>query len=230
MVLLVSLLPAERAEEGAIRGVEGGAGEEVGAAFEREAQRLLAAPAGDGGVLAGEQDVGHADAAELLGAGVLRMLEEPRREGVGGGDVLDGGDQRLGFHHHALPAAVGCVVHLKVAAARIVAELVERDLEGAALAGAAQDAGRERGAEHLGKEREDVDAHGVQSRRPGGGSITTRRPARSIARTTSATTGIRCSRSAVRTTQTSLAPVASVATSVPSCSPPAVSTRKPTTS
>src|SRR5438094_633627 len=205
MVLLVSLLPAERAEEGAIRGVVGGAEQEQPPLAGGPSRTLVA----DRGGLRREEDA-------------------PGR--VGGGEMLDGGDQRLGFQHHALPAAVGCVVHLKVAAARIVAELVERDLEGAPLAGAAQDAGRERGAEHLGKEREDVDAHGVQSRRPGGGSITTRRPARSIARTTSATTGIRCSRSAVRTTQTSLAPVASVATSVPSCSPPAVSTRKPTTS
>src|SRR5581483_2373469 len=40
-------------------------------------QRLLAAPFGDGRVVAAEQDVGHRHAAELAGARVLRVLQPP---------------------------------------------------------------------------------------------------------------------------------------------------------
>src|SRR4051794_27817494 len=38
---------------------------------------LLAAPPGDGRVVAAEQDVGHRHAAEFAGAGVLRVFQPP---------------------------------------------------------------------------------------------------------------------------------------------------------
>src|SRR5262245_47065827 len=74
--------PPERAEEGAIGVVERGVREEVRPRRERRAQRLLPAPARDRGVVAGEEDVRDAQPAELLGARVLRVLEEPAAERV----------------------------------------------------------------------------------------------------------------------------------------------------
>ena len=55
------------------------AGEEVGAPLERAAQRLRPPPAGDPGVVAAQQHLGHRVAAELGRPGVLRVLEAGRR-------------------------------------------------------------------------------------------------------------------------------------------------------
>ena len=82
------------------------------------------------------------------------------------GDVLDRRHQRLGLHHHALATAVGHVVHLQVATAGVVAQLVQRHLQHAELARPLERTDGERPAEHLGEERDDVDVQ-RQSSRPG---------------------------------------------------------------
>ncbi len=61
-------------------------------------------------------------------------------------------------------AAVGGVVDLEVPAGRVVAQLVQADLDHAALARAAQHTGGERRGEHLREEGEDVETHGRVTR------------------------------------------------------------------
>jgi len=61
-------------------------------------------------------------------------------------------------------------------------------------------------------------------------SITTRRPSRSISRTTSSMIGIKCSRPSPRTTQTSFRPVENVSSMVPSARPSVVTMANPCSS
>ncbi len=79
------------------RGLLGfGAGEEVGAPGLGALQGLLAAPLGDFGVVAGEQDLGDLHAAEVLRTRVLRVLQQAGAEGIVLGGVLvaeDAGEQ-----------------------------------------------------------------------------------------------------------------------------------------
>src|SRR5689334_24707705 len=77
-----TFVPAEAAQERAIGVVEGRRREEVGTARQRRRERLLAPPSRDRGVIAGEQHVGNARAAELGRPRVLRTLEDAGRERV----------------------------------------------------------------------------------------------------------------------------------------------------
>jgi len=83
-----------------------------------------------------------------------------RSHRVGG---LDGGEQRLGLHHHAGAAAEGRVVHRAVDVGGLVARIVEAEVEQRLLLGLAEQA---LGAERLdqpGEDGEHVDAHGLQA-------------------------------------------------------------------
>ena len=67
--------------------------DQVAAALDRAPQRRGPPPGRDGGVVAAAQYLGDLPAAEVRGTGVLRVLEEPRREAL----VLG----RLGVADHA---------------------------------------------------------------------------------------------------------------------------------
>ena len=76
---------------------------------------------------------------------------------------LDSATHGLGLQHHARAAAVGIVVHHRVAAGRVVAELVDVQREQFRGAGAPQDASVKGPDEHLREKRDDVDS---QAHRP----------------------------------------------------------------
>ena len=84
----------------------------------------------------------------------------------GGRDRVERFDDRLGLHHHAAAAAVRGVVGRAVAVVGVLAEVDQRHLQQPGVARALRDAGREGRREELGKDRDDVDAHG-QSSSPG---------------------------------------------------------------
>src|SRR5262249_13349422 len=134
-----------------------------------------------------------------------------------------------GHHHHALPAAVRHVVHLEVTPRGMVAELVQRHVEDTQLARPLEGPHGERSAEQLGEEGDDVRAQ-RQSSSPGSGPLRTRGASWSMPRTTSATTGIRCSRVPARPSHTSWMPFAITPAIVPTTAPSTVSTVKPSTS
>ena len=70
----------------------GGRGEEVGAAVSGSLEPLVAAPAVDGLMVAGEEDVGDGEAVPHAGSGVVRVVEEWAVVVVAGGEgVLVGG-------------------------------------------------------------------------------------------------------------------------------------------
>src|SRR5262245_55585899 len=77
--------PAERAQERPIDVVERRRREQIRTTLERHAERLLAPPPGDRGVIAREQHVRHARAPELRRPRVLRTLEQTAHERVVGG-------------------------------------------------------------------------------------------------------------------------------------------------
>ncbi len=67
----------EASKEGAVGTAEVGGGEEVGTVAEGFFEGSLAAPAANGGVVALGEDLGHGEAAEFGGAGVVGVVEEP---------------------------------------------------------------------------------------------------------------------------------------------------------
>ena len=70
------LFPLDTLEDAAVIGGECGVVEEVGAVEPGLAEGLLAPPAADGGVVAAGEDIGHLDAAEDGGAGVVGIVEQ----------------------------------------------------------------------------------------------------------------------------------------------------------
>src|SRR5262245_13438028 len=76
------MAPAETREELPVLGAERHTGEEIGPAGERHLERLLPAPARDGGMVTAEENVRDSHAAKVLRARVLRMLEQTVGEGI----------------------------------------------------------------------------------------------------------------------------------------------------
>src|SRR5262249_52447992 len=74
--------PFDRADEAAVLGREIGALEQLRPPLERALERLLAPPARDRGVIAGEQDLRHRPAAVVGRPRVVRRVEEARVERV----------------------------------------------------------------------------------------------------------------------------------------------------
>jgi hypothetical protein len=70
------------------------------------------------------------------------------------------------LHHHAMTAPVRRVVGGAVTIVRVLAQVDERYLEQAGVAGALRDADRERRREELWKDRDDVNAHGSGVEQP----------------------------------------------------------------
>ncbi len=69
-----------------------------------------------------------------------------------------GGKDRLGFHDHPTAAPIGHIVGDMVAIGGPVADVMQGNLNQAALAGLLQDAGLQIGLKHLGKESKNVEA------------------------------------------------------------------------
>ncbi len=135
-----------------------------------------------------------------------RIQEDHPR--VGTAHCLDRGCQGLGFENHPAPASEGRLIGHLVTPARKVAQVVDRDVDKAALPRPPDDGFAERALHHSGEERDDVDLH--SSSNPSGGSITIRRSATFTSTTISATAGISRSRSPSAITQRSWPPPPSI--------------------
>ncbi len=78
-------------------------------------------------------------------------------------DVLDRPGQRLRLHHHPRSAAIRHVVHAAVPIGRVVAQVVNLDVQQAPLDAAADHPFREPGLDHPRKDRDDVELHSRRS-------------------------------------------------------------------
>jgi hypothetical protein len=85
-------------------------------------------------------------------------------DAAAGGEGLDGGEEGFGFEDHARAAAGGGVIDLAVFADAVVAEVVDVEVEGSLLLGAAHHAKAQGDADEIGEEGDDVDAHGLGMR------------------------------------------------------------------
>ena len=74
-------------------------------------------------------------------------------------EVLDGVRQRRSHHHHPGAAAVGIVVDSMVSVGRVLAQLVDRDIDEPVSCRTRHDAGSKRAVKHLGEERDDANSH-----------------------------------------------------------------------
>jgi hypothetical protein len=115
-------------------------------------------------VVAGDEDevVG---GGEILGGGLVEAFASRAGddEAATGGEGFDGCEERFGFEDHAGTAAGGGVIDLAVFADAVVAEVVDVEVEGALLLGAAHHAEAQGDADEIGEEGDDVDAHGVRA-------------------------------------------------------------------
>jgi hypothetical protein len=85
---------------------------QVGAPGLGALQGLLAAPLGDFGVVAGKEDLGDLQAAEVLRARVLRVLQQAGAEGVVfGGILVAEGAGKLGTVTHLSTPEIGDCPH-----------------------------------------------------------------------------------------------------------------------
>ena len=89
----------------------------------------------------------------------LAVGREQHHVGVGRPQLFDRLKNRAGLHHHPGPAAKRGVIGRVVAVVGPVAQVTDVDLDDVSIGGAADDARVERTRKHLGKERQDVDAH-----------------------------------------------------------------------
>src|SRR5690606_9297152 len=178
----------------------------------------LVAPAEEAEALEGRQLAGHG----LVEAppGGAEVEERPGRV-----DGLDRGEDRLGHEDHAGPAAERGVVHRPVGVGGAGAQVVDPHVQPPLAPGPAEQALVDEVLDHLGEDREDVDAHVAPQRssRPSGGSMTTRPGAWS----TTKTTGTRAPESSSRR---SAARLSTTASQRPTSRPSVVTTVAPTSS
>src|SRR6202008_2434160 len=143
---------------------------------------------------------------------------------------LDGGEQGLRLQDHPAPAAALIVVGDAGPTPRLVSEIDHPDVTEPSRPRAAQDRLRDDRLHHPREERDDVDAHHrspYSSSKPSGGRMTTRRASTSTSSTISGTAGIRCSRSAPRTTHRSWPGAGSIPLNSPTTRPSSVDTWQP---
>ena len=93
-------------------------------------------------------------------------------------DVGQRAEERLRLQHHPRPAAERRVVHDAVPVRREVAQVVDREVDDAALVRPGHDALAREAPNHLGEDRDDVDAH--DDRPPFPASLARRPPSRHV--------------------------------------------------
>src|SRR6478736_6269311 len=119
----------------------------------------LVAPADQAEPCSGRQLVGQ----RLVEAPPAGAEQQQRARWLSG---LDGGEDRLGPHDHPGATAEGSVVDAAVHVGRVLARVVEPEVDGAGGAGLAEQAVAAARVNHLGEDREDVDAHPARLRTP----------------------------------------------------------------
>lgn len=125
----------------------------------------------DAFVVAGDEDEVWGG-GEFLSGGLIETLAGGAGddEATAGRKGFDGGKEGFGFEDHAGAAARGGVIHLPVFAKAVLAEVMDVEVEGVLLLGAAHHAEAQWNADEIGEEGDNVDAHGngmcLRPRRP----------------------------------------------------------------
>jgi hypothetical protein len=145
---------------------DGAVGEDVVAEGEFFGLEVFDDAVVDAFVVAGdENEVGVG--GEALSGGLIEAFAggAGNDDATAGGEGFDGGEEGFGFEDHARAAAGGGVIDLAMFAEAVVTEVVDVEVEGALLLGAAHHAEAQGDADEIGEEGDDVDAHGVRALR-----------------------------------------------------------------